>query len=134
MLRFASEFPYTFSAFAFGADQSIMVRNYQRSVHVLVDQAELFIKLHSDPNCVDGKPLAIPLDFRFVKRNNYFSDGPRQSPVRVDRFQAEHLIENDIVCAVLLAHKEVNRFGSHKVDFQLHPVEPLFPFSHSPPS
>ena len=98
-----------------------MVCDNERSVNVLVDKAEPLVKLHRNADRVDREPLAVPLDFRFVKRDNYLSDLPREPPARVDRFEAEHLIQNDIVCATLLAHQKVNRFRSHKVDFQFQP-------------
>lgn len=128
-----SHFSHALRRRAFRTDQVPVVRNDERPVRILVDKAKFPVKLHSDPDRVDGKPLAISLDFGLVKGDDDLSDLPGEPPMRVDGFEAEHLIEDDIVCASVLAHKEVNRFRGHKVDLQFQPEKAFFIRQAYPP-
>ena len=57
-----------------------------------------------------------------VKRNDDVSDLPREPPFRVNGFQAQCLIENDIIRAVWLAHEEVHCVAVQERFLQSHPV------------
>ena len=88
----------------FTAYKIVVPGQTENSVLVCVDQTQGLVEIESNTDGIDGKPFAIPLDFGFVIGNNDFPDVAFQLAARVDSFKAEHLIEDNIVGAVRLAH------------------------------
>nr|DAP17927.1 MAG TPA: hypothetical protein [Bacteriophage sp.] len=88
----------------------------------MVDQAKPFVVFQRHADGISGEPLAVPAYLLNVERNDDVPDLPREPPFRVNGFQAQSLVEDDIICTVRLAHKEIHRIAVQKRLFQPHPV------------
>lgn len=68
---------------------------------------------------------AFPLNLFGIVGDEHFSDFGNQTTVCVDGLEAQHLIENNIVGTIRLAHKVVDFVRGHETIFELYPVVPF---------
>ena len=99
-----------------------MIGKGENAVPIQIDQAERLVEIEGNTDGIDGKPLGIALDFGFVVGNDDLPNMAFQLAARVDGFETEHLIEDNIVRAVRLTHEEVHGIGGHERFLEFDPV------------
>ena len=106
----------------FASNNIRIVGDSQYSVRAFKNQSNLFIDAQGHTDSCQREPFAFPLDFFSIVGNEHLSDLRNQTTARVDGLEAEHLIENNIVGTVRLAHKVVNLVRGHEAIFEFYPV------------
>ena len=102
-----------------------MVDKNERSVLFLVDKSELFIKPQRNADGVQREPLTVTLNLSHVERYDDIAYLTCKATARIDGFETEHLIKDNVVGTVGLAHQEIDHLGIHKRILELYPVIPF---------
>ena len=95
---------------SFTADHFSMIDKNQRSILFFINQTKLFIETKSNTDGIQRKPFTVTLNFLNIKRNNDVANLTGQAAARIDGFETEHLIKDDIAGTVRLAHHEIDHF------------------------